>query len=308
LDNNATFRANALRAGLPANFTLTNPGLRGGANFTGNGGYTRYDALQMEVRRRLSAGLSVQANYQFGKTFESSHVSFRAPRVNVQDTNTLLHSFKVAWGYELPFGRGKAFLSGVGNVMDRVVGGWEFYGSGRVQSGQLFNFGNVNLVGMTIKDLNDAFKLRFDDATRNVYLLPQDIIDNTIRAFNASATSATGYGTLGVPTGRYIAPANGPNCLQVFSRQCAPQNVFVTGPKFTRFDLSVKKQIRITEKTNFELRGEFLNAFNNINFFNANFTNPVNQTFMQTTVAYTDASNTNDPGGRLVQIVARFNF
>ncbi len=311
LDAQATFRANAITAGLPANFMLTNPGLRGGANFTGNGGYTRYDALQMEVRRRLSAGVSVQANYQFGRTFESSRVSFRAPRVNIQDTNTLLHSFKVAWGYELPFGRGKAFLGGVGNVMDRIVGGWEFYGSGRVQSGQLFNFGNVSLVGMTRKELNDVFKLRFDDVNRIAYLLPQDIIDNTIRAFNASATSATGYGTLGVPTGRYIAPANGPNCLQVFSGQCAPQNVFVTGPKFTRFDLSVKKQIRITEKTNFELRAEFLNAFNNINFFNptaAAFTNPVNQTFMQVTTAYTDASNTNDPGGRLVQIVARFNF
>ena len=311
LDAQATFRTNALTAGLPANFMLTNPGLRGGANFMGNGGYTRYDALQIEVRRRLSAGLSMQANYQWANAFSSSRVSFRAPRINALDTNTLRHSFKVAWGYELPFGRGKAFLSGVGNVMDRIVGGWEFYGSGRVQSGQLFNFGNVNLVGMTRKDLNEVFKLRFDDAARIVYMLPQDIIDNTIRAFNASATSATGYGTLGVPTGRYLAPANGANCLQVFSGQCAPQNMFVTGPKFTRFDLSVKKQIRITEKTNFELRAEFLNAFNNINFFNPSTTattTPSNLQFMQVTTAYTDASNTNDPGGRLVQIVARFNF
>jgi hypothetical protein len=311
LDNNATFRANALTAGLPANFMLTNPGLRGGANFTGNGGYTRYDALQLEVRRRLTAGLSVQANYQWANAFESSRVSFRAPRVNVMDTNTLRHAFKVSWGYELPFGRGKALLSNVGNVLDRVVGGWEFYGSGRIQSGQLYDFGNVNLVGLTTKDLNDVFKLRFDDAAKIVYMLPQDIIDNTIRAFNASATSATGYGTLGVPTGRYIAPANTTACLQVFSGQCAPQNVFVTGPKFTRYDLSVKKQIRITEKTNFELRAEFLNAFNHINFFNptatANIT-PSNLQFMQVTTAYTDSSNTNDPGGRLVQIVARFNF
>lgn len=311
LYGNATLRANAARAGLPANFFLANPGLQGGANFTGNGGYTRYDALQMEVRRRLSAGLTVQANYQFAKTFESSRVSFRAPRVNVMDTNTLRHALKLSWGYELPFGRGKAFLGGVGSVMDRVVGGWEFYGSGRVQSGQLYNFGNVNLVGMTAKELNDVFKLRFDDLNRVAYLLPQDIIDNTIRAFNASATSATGYGTQGVPTGRYIAPANSRNCIQVYSGQCGPQNVFATGPMFTRFDLSLKKQIRITEKTNFELRAEFLNAFNNINFFTptatANIT-PSNLQFMQVTTAYVDASNTNDPGGRLVQIVARFNF
>ena len=36
---------------------------------------------------------------------------------------------------------------------------------------------------------------------------------------------------------------------------------------FMRFDLSLVKQIRFTERTNFELRGEFLNAFNNINFY-----------------------------------------
>jgi hypothetical protein len=85
----------------------------------------------------------------------------------------------------------------------------------------------------------------------------------------------------------------------------------VTGPKFTRFDLSVKKQIKVTERTNFELRAEFLNAFNNINFFNPSTTATTtfsNLQFMQVTTAYTDASNTNDPGGRLVQIVARFNF
>jgi hypothetical protein len=311
LDSNATFRANALRAGLPANFFLTNPGLRGGANFTGNGGYTRYDALQLEVRRRLTAGLSVQANYQWAKAFSSARVSFRAPRVNELDTNTLRHAFKVSWGYELPIGRGKALLGNLGNVLDRIVGGWEVYGSGRVQSGQLYDFGNFRLVGMTGKELAKAFKLRFDDTARVAYLLPQDIIDNTIRAFNASATSPTGYGTLGVPTGRYLAPASSATCQQIFSGQCAPQNLFVTGPKFTRFDLSVKKQIRITEKTNFELRAEFLNAFNNINFFNPS-TNatqtPSNLQFMQVTTAYTDSSNTNDPGGRLVQLVARFNF
>ncbi len=311
LDAQAAFRANALTAGLPANFMLTNPGLRGGANFTGNGGYTRYDALQLELRRRLSHGLQMTFNYQFAKAFESARVSFRAPRVNVLDTNTLRHAVKFNWGYELPFGRGKAFFGKVGSTLDRIVGGWEFYGSGRLQSGQYYDFGNVNLVGMTRKELQEAFKLRFDDAAKVVYLLPQEIIDNTIRAFNASATSATGYGTLGAPTGRYLAPANGSNCLQVYSGQCAPQNVFVTGPGFVRFDLSVKKQVRITERTNFELRAEFLNAFNNVNFFTptaAANTTPSNLQFMQVTTAYTDASNTQDPGGRLVQIVARFNF
>jgi carboxypeptidase family protein len=314
LDNSGTFRSNAFdptKGNLAANFMLTNPGLRGGANFTGNGGYSRYDALQIDLRRRLSKGFQVQANYQFAKAFSSSRVSFRAPRINTLDDNTLRHAFKVNWGYELPFGRGKALLGGAGAWLDHLVGGWEFYGSGRVQSGQLFDFGNVNLVGMTMKDLQKVFKLRFDDAAGVVYMLPQDILENTIRAFNTSGTSATGYSDRGVPTGRYIAPANSASCIQVFNGQCAPQSVIVTGPKFVRFDLSLKKQIRLSERFNFELRGEFLNAFNNINFFNPSTnatTTPSNERFMQVTAAYQDPSNTQDPGGRLIQLVARFNF
>ena len=311
LDAQAAFRTNALTAGLPANFMLTNPGLRGGANFTGNGGYTRYDSMQIELRRRLSKGLLVQANYQFAKSFESSRVSFRAPRVNIQDTNTLRHGFKVNWIFELPVGRGQKLFGNAPGWADRFLGGWEFDGAARIQSGQLYNFGNVNLVGMTAADLQKEFKLRFNDDAKIVYILPQDIIDNTIRAFNVSATSANGYGTLGAPTGRYIAPANNRNCLQVYSGQCAPQNIFVTGPAFARYDLSVVKRTKITEKVNFELRGEFLNAFNNINFFNptgAAFTGLSSLTFGQVTTAYADSSNTNDPGGRIIQLVARFNF
>ena len=46
-------------------------------------------------------------------------------------------------------------------------------------------------------------------------MLPQDIIDNTVKAFSVSATSATGYGAQGAPSGRYFAPANGPDCIEV---------------------------------------------------------------------------------------------
>jgi hypothetical protein len=308
LHSDAVRRANALRAGMPANFFLTNPDLRGGAFFVANGGYTRYDGLQTEFRRRLSRGLLVQANYTFAKSFSSSRFSFRAPRVNTLGS-TLRHAFKANWVYELPIGRGKQLFGGVGAVLDRVVGGWEFHGTARLQSGQLLDFGNVNLVGMTRKEFRQAFGLYFDDAAKVVYHLPKEIVDNTIRAFNVSATSANGYGAQGAPTGRYLAPANGPNCIQVVTGDCAPQNLYVTGPMFTRFDLSAVKRVKITERVNFELRGEFLNAFNHINFFaNTNLTNFTNATFGQVTSAYRDASNTQDPGGRLVQIVARVNF
>jgi len=96
--------------------------------------------------------------------------------------------------------------------------------------------------------------------------LNADVILNTQRAFNDDVTSATGYSALGVPTGRYIAPANSNGCLQGFTGQCGFSRLVLEGPRFISFDLSVVKKIRFTERSNMEFRAEFPNAFNNINF------------------------------------------
>jgi Carboxypeptidase regulatory-like domain len=320
-----TFRDNAVKAGLLPNFFLVNPDLigvgNGGVNFTGNGGYSRYDGMQVDFRRRLSRGLLVEANYTWAKSYTGLRNSFRTQRVNgIFTTNggTLAHAFKANWVYELPVGKGKMFLgnpsSFAGGLLDRILGGWEWNGTARIQTGANLDLGNVNLVGMTRKDLQKAYKLRFDDANAKVYIFPQDIIDNTIKAFNVDATTSTGYAKDNVPTGRYIAPANSRSCVQVVEGDCGFTNLFITGPKFARFDLSLIKRIRIRETMNFELRGEFLNAFNSINFLgntnltlsNTNAQNNANYGLV--TTSYRDVNNTQDPGGRLIQIVGRFNF
>ena len=311
LVGNSTFRNNLIAAGYPTNIFVTNPDKIGGANLRGNGGYTRYDSMQLEVRRRLSQGLLVEANYVLAKETDSSRYSFRTPREGTIN-NSALHAFKLNWVYEMPFGRGRHFASNANGLLDRIIGGWEFDGSGRVQSGQRLSFGNVRLVGMTDKDLQKAYKLRFDDAGKIVYILPQDIIDNTIKAFNVSATSATGYGSQGPPSGRYFAPANGPDCIQVVDGDCAPHDHYVTGPKFVRFDLSVVKRVQLVGRSNFEFRTELLNAFNNINFTPVvpNNTNSAysSATFEQVTAGYRDVNGTQDPGGRLVQFVFRVTW
>ena len=67
------------------------------------------------------------------------------------------------------------------------------------------------------------------------------------------------------------------------------------------------KQFPIKGRSNFEVRFDVLNVFDNINF------NPVanpgtGATIFQMTSAYTDPSNTYDPGGRLGQIMFRINW
>jgi hypothetical protein len=196
-------------------------------------------------------------------------------------------------------------------LISKLIDGWEVNGVARWQSGPLFNLGNVRLVGMTREELKAALNLRFGDAERRIYMLPQDIIDNTVRANNPSATSSTGYGSLGVPTGRYIAPASTANCIELFTGDCGGTAVILRGKPFTRVDLSLIKRIRITERVNCEFRGEFLNAFNFINFY----TNSLSQNggmssvnWAQVTSAYQDIANTNETGGRMVQLVLRLNF
>ena len=112
------------------------------------------------------------------------------------------------------------------------------------------------------------FDIRDDPATglQTRYMLPDDIILNTRRAFSTSTTSPTGYSELGVPEGRYIAPANSDDCIQLKAGDCAPRTLLVRAPFFTRFDIGVTKRFPISGSTNFELRVDVLNVFDNINF------------------------------------------
>ena len=94
-------------------------------------------------------------------------------------------------------------------------------------------------------------------------MLPEDIYENTLRAYSVSATSASGYSG-NAPSGRYIAPANGPDCIEIAAGygDCGLNNVVVTGPRLVRFDLSAVKRIPLKGRLNFEFRAELLNAFN----------------------------------------------
>ncbi len=305
LYSDATRKANGLAAGFAANFFQTNPNLNS-VSFTGNGGFSRYDGLQVELRRRLSKGLLVQANYTFAKAFNGSRLTeFRSPRVATRG-GTLDHAFKVNWIYELPLGKGKMLFGNTSGLMDRLIGGWEFQGSARIQSGGLMNFGQVQLVGMTRQELQGVLGLYFDDANRIIYGLPKDIIDNTIKAFSLSATSATGYSGE-APTGRYLAPQGNNGCISILGNECAPVELIVRGQMFTRFDMSLLKRVKLNERFNFELRAEFLNALNNINF-NGTTCASNSATCGQIGSSYRDVNNSQDPGGRLGQIVLRLNF
>ena len=306
-------RNNAINSGLPANFFIVNPDVKnGGAWLYHNQGWNAYDAMQVEVRRRMSKGLMLNASYVFGKSMGTDRLSFLRP-LDKSMGGTLPHVFKATWLYELPVGSGRTLGSTLNRYLDRIVGGWEFQGTSRIQVGNWLSFSNVQLVGMTDEDLKNMVGLRFDDVNKRIYYYPQDIIDQSYKAYQYD-TSLTTF-IQGAPSGRFVAPAQSigytlgatsAKCVQVVSRDCAQANHYYQGPGFMRFDLSLVKRVRFTESKNFEVRAEFLNAFNNVNFYGVSSIGGLSSG--QVTSAFTDSSQQQDNGGRMIQIVMRFNF
>lgn len=309
LDGNLTRRQNALAAGLPENFFIPNPRVDD-VNVTDSGAFSDYHALQVELRRRLSRGLSASVNYQYARESGSAFDGFSFGRTMVEGGN-VRHAIKGQWDWTIPVGRGQRFGADMHPVLDAIIGGWSMNGVGRIQA-RTMNFGGVRLVGMTVDELTDMYKFykktNANTGRTEIWMLPDDVILNTRRAFTTSATSATGYGTLGVPEGRYIAPANTADCFQIRAGDCGvPRAVLVRAPWFTRIDVGLTKRFNLKGTMNIEVRGDVLNLFDNVNF------NPVanpgtGATIFQVTSGYTDPSNTYDPGGRLGQLMIRFNW
>ncbi len=245
-------------------------------------------------------------SYAYGQTMQSNFLSFRRPiymRRDVGSPGDLTHAFKATVVYDLPFGQGRRFASNANAVVDRIIGGWTFGLASRLQSGQLVNLGNVRLYGMTRDEVQDIYKLRYDDANKFVYMLPQDVIDETIKAFGVSATSATGYGTGGAPSGRYFGPANGPDCIEVAGGvgDCGTGDLPVSGPAFQQHDISIAKKIRLVGRSDFEFRAEMLNAFNHVNFVPVGGLGNAIANYRVTALTGTNTS-------RVVQFVFRVNW
>jgi hypothetical protein len=140
-----------------------------------------------------------------------------------------------------------------------------------------------------------------------VFWLPDSFIQNTLAAFEVGGKTVKDL-DVNAP---YLGPPTTAGELG--------DRLVLFGPMTARFDLNIMKRIPITERTNFEGRVQFLNAFNRPNFYIgsiASVNSPLrtiggnDSAFGQTRAAYRDptVSGTNDPGGRLIEFQLRFNF
>ena len=301
LRGSATRRSNAVNAGLPVNFWIANPDVNN-ANVTGNGGFTNFNGLQMQFRRRMSGGLQYDVNYAYGKAYEGIRYSFRVPFQSTRNTGgegDVTHAIKGTFVYELPFGQGKRYGTNAGGFTDRLINGWQVSGTVRVQTGELIDLGNINLVGMSLDEVQGLFKTRFTGPGNTpIYSWPQDIIDNTIKAFSRDINGFT----QGEPTGRYFAPAGLDGCIERIANgygDCGLRSFVITAPWQRNFDMSIVKDIRLTGRKSFQVRFDLLNALNTVDF-------DAESGVGATTLADWEVTSSNGP--RVIQLVTRFSW
>jgi hypothetical protein len=324
ISGNSTRMAHLLAAGYPPNFFMVNPDVvSGGAFIMTNWGSSFYDALQVDIKKRMGAGLQFQASYVWshsiidGATSDLADYSEPTTLRNLRLDRApapfdIRHAFKFNSIYELPLGRGKRFLDTANSVVQKIVGGWEIAGISRIQSGVPFqlttgtsggrqgmnNYDNgLALYNMTTSQLQEMMQIRKvtgADGKGLVYYLPQSLIDNTNAAFEVNGKSWANLDA----SKPYIGP-------QLASYQFG-YRIYLYNPWQYRLDVSLIKHTRIKEHADVEVRASFLDALNLTNFFLAN--GPTTALFGQTTTAFRDFSGSNDPGSRIIEFQLRVSF
>jgi hypothetical protein len=105
-----------------------------------NGGSSSYEALQNKLTKRFSKNYSLLLTYTWSKSIDTQGGYAVANYLNrsVADFDRT-HVFTLGHVWQLPFGKGRTFLSNTNRLVDTVFGGWQFSGITAFETGWPFS-------------------------------------------------------------------------------------------------------------------------------------------------------------------------
>ncbi|HVF57572.1 MAG TPA: TonB-dependent receptor, partial [Pyrinomonadaceae bacterium] len=212
-----------------------------------------YHSLQARFEQRLDFGLGVLASYTWAKSIDDASNFFTSagdPNFPQNSYNLraergrsnfdVRHRLSVSYSYDLPFGKGRAFLADRG-LLSSILSGWQTFGIVTLQTGRPFT---VALLSEIDNSGTGRSSLGFGANDR-----PNLVGDATLdrrtpeQWFNAAAFAFPAPGTFG-NAGRNI----------------------LEGPGYQNINASLVKNTGLTERLNLQLRAEVFNLFNHPNF------------------------------------------
>jgi hypothetical protein len=233
-------------------------------NYEDSLGYSRFEQLSVNVRKRLEKGVSLQATYHYGHSIDNaSSIGGTTPTVAQNDQNLnaeegnssfdVRHQVTGNWVLELPFGPNRAFLS-KGGAWSKALDGFSLSGDFTFATGTYFTPHYVSTVAETATGSNNS--LRPD----RVFSQPIRGDGTILNWFNKSA---------------FAAPANG---FGTASRGS------IEGPGTVAVDASLSRTVPLGETRSFEARVTATNVFNTVQYSGID-TTLNSQTFGQVTSA-----------------------
>ena len=230
-------------------------------NYERTNGRSSYEALEISLNRRASKGLGYLVSYTWGKSIDISCSGWAGVEgcanqdpynVNADKSVSsydLTQIFSTSVVYDLPFGKGRTFMTG-NAVLDYVAGGWHANAIISLRSGIPYTLGVSGDIANTGNSNSGGFYERL-----NVVGNPRLDNPSTAQWFNVKAFSvpaAFTYGNLGRNTLRSDWGKN--------------------------FDFSLFREFRIRERARLQFRAEAFNLTNTpvwgtpvANYSNVNF-------------------------------------
>jgi hypothetical protein len=244
---------------------FTHPGLRGPFSAA----TSNYNSLQASLTKRFSHGLSFLGSYTFAKALSvvntggenlvSVFFSGAQDQRDIRGTGygpqnfDRSHRFVFSYGYQIPYPKVNAWTT-------RLLGGWQASGIFVMQSGLPFSVTDSRggtLYGSTGSRADFAPGATIDTAQKS-----GSVHSRMAQYFNTAAFAPARAITSGTTPDGFPVSAPGGTLFGLTGRN------IMRGPGQWNNDLALRRMIRVTEKARLELRAEFFNLFNTVNFGN----------------------------------------
>ncbi|WP_353072482.1 TonB-dependent receptor [Tunturiibacter gelidoferens] len=219
------------------------------SRFAGNGGY---NALQTKLETRAFAGATLLVSYTYSKCLTdgtyTSVVREDTPLIRYYGVCNydLTHNFVASYLYDLPFGRGREFLTSLPEWVNGIVGNWNLSGIATLQSGLPYT--------PTIS--GDQANTGVGSQRPNVIGKPLLLRNHNCWYFDSKNSACKTLAPAGADA--YAVPA-------LYSYGNGGINL-LRADGLVQFDLSLLKSFHFSETRSLEFRGSFFNLFNHTTF------------------------------------------
>jgi len=301
----------------------------GGTASVINGGMSTYSALQAKIEKRMSHGYNLLATYTWGHSLDDvdtplgSGGDTGSPNYNLvpvgfdysQSPWDTRQRFTFNGLYELPIGRGRAYLNN-NRVADLLLGGWSINAMFTAQTGNFFTVWqdsyNVNGQYFSTPANINARAIRTGDpfsggghASTPDVTCPTSVRNHT-NWFNPcsfknpwNAAPAANGGDHPLSVGSYVSDGQ-----SVFGYLGGRRNQ-VAGPGYERVNTSIFKSFTTFHEQSLNFRADIFNLFNTPALANPSTTN-INQNAGQ--ITGTRSLQRYAPDSRFIQLSLRYAF